>query len=102
MFESLRSQRAGDGSVAGIRQVELTRRVPGIDYFPFEAGAGCSLPRKRPQCELGPACTQHSPAHFAAYDHPWMKPGPELVLPSGSKASGRHKSCNSSGGLYKP
>ena len=56
MFESLRSQRAGDGSVAGIRQVELTRRVPGIDYFPFEAGAGCSLPRKRPQCELGPAC----------------------------------------------
>ena len=25
----------------------------GIDYFPFEAGAGCSLPQKRPICHLG-------------------------------------------------
>ncbi len=25
----------------------------GIDYFPFEAGAGCSLPQKRPICHWG-------------------------------------------------
>ena len=78
---------AESGGMAGIREVELTRRVPGIDYFPFEAGAGCSPPLKRPHCDLGPGCTRHSPAHFASYDHPWMKPGPELVLPSRSRPS---------------
>eukprot|EP00439_Symbiodinium_sp_Y106_P051315 s1299_g6.t2 len=41
---------AESGGMAGIREVELTRRVPGIDYFPFEAGAGCSPPLKRPHC----------------------------------------------------
>ncbi|CAL1138691.1 unnamed protein product [Cladocopium goreaui] len=67
--------------ICGVNEVELTRRVPGIDYFPFEAGAGCSLPQKRPVCDLGPACTHHSPSHFAAYEHPWMKPTPDVVLP---------------------
>jgi len=72
---------SGGDEFCGVNEVELTRRVPGIDYFPFEAGAGCSLPQKRPICELGPACTHHSPRHFASYEHPWMKPGPEVVLP---------------------
>ncbi|CAK8993100.1 Calpain-15 (Small optic lobes homolog) [Durusdinium trenchii] len=71
----------GTDEICGHREVELTRRVPGIDYFPFEAGAGCSLPMKRATCNLGPACTNHSPTHFATYEHPWMKPGPEVVLP---------------------
>ncbi|CAE7859797.1 CAPN15 [Symbiodinium necroappetens] len=83
----------GGSGIAGIREVELTRRVPGIDYFPFEAGAGCSPPLKRPQCDLGPSCTQHSPAHFASYDHPWMKPTPELVL-SRTKRAEKAPQCN--------
>eukprot|EP00930_Biecheleria_cincta_P041456 TRINITY_DN28414_c0_g2_i1.p1 TRINITY_DN28414_c0_g2~~TRINITY_DN28414_c0_g2_i1.p1 ORF type:complete len:416 (+),score=59.98 TRINITY_DN28414_c0_g2_i1:353-1600(+) len=66
--------------IAGLNGAELHRRVPGIDYYPFEAGAGCALPGCRKVCEMGPACTLHSPGHFAEYDHPWMKPGPELVL----------------------
>eukprot|EP00913_Durusdinium_trenchii_P007099 g6676.t1 len=41
----------GTDEICGHREVELTRRVPGIDYFPFEAGAGCSLPMKRATCD---------------------------------------------------
>lgn len=69
-----------DAEVVGLHGVELLRRIPGVDYFPFEAGAGCELPGKRPVCEHGPACTIHSPLHFVVYDHPWMRPGPEEAL----------------------
>lgn len=58
---------------------ELHREVPGIDYFPFEAGVGCLLPTFRPVCEAGPACTKHNAEHFAAFDHPWMRPTRDIL-----------------------
>ena len=62
------------------RERDPPSEVPGIDFYPFEAGAGSLPPRKRPTCELGPMCTAHSRAHHAEFAHPWMRPGPEVVL----------------------
>jgi len=69
----------------GRNGVELQRLVPGVDYFPFEAGAGCILPGERQPCRLGQACTSQDPRHYAQFDHPWMRPGPEVV--QGRKSS---------------
>mmetsp|Transcript_150795 Transcript_150795/g.482653 ORF Transcript_150795/g.482653 Transcript_150795/m.482653 type:complete len:116 (-) Transcript_150795:31-378(-) len=33
--------------VAGANGTELRRQVPGVDYFPFEAGGGCLLPGRQ-------------------------------------------------------
>merc|ERR1712136_82035 len=62
----------------GRHGTELQRKVPGVDYFPFEAGSGCLLPVAWPVCEFGQSCTRHNPEHHAAYDHPWMRPSPEV------------------------
>ncbi|CAE8602600.1 unnamed protein product [Polarella glacialis] len=70
-----------EAQAVGRNGAELRRQVPGVDYFPFEAGAGCVLPGFRPTCQLGAACILHSPEHFAEYDHPWMRPGPEVLQP---------------------
>eukprot|EP00929_Paragymnodinium_shiwhaense_P066088 TRINITY_DN33114_c0_g1_i2.p2 TRINITY_DN33114_c0_g1~~TRINITY_DN33114_c0_g1_i2.p2 ORF type:complete len:129 (-),score=6.90 TRINITY_DN33114_c0_g1_i2:90-476(-) len=70
---------ASPRDVAGRNGSELRRQVPGIDYFPFEAGAGCVLPGGRPRCPLGPACMEHGQRHHSEFDHPWMRPTPEIL-----------------------
>merc|ERR1712007_309682 len=51
----------------GWNEREKGQKVPGIDFFPFEAGAGCCLSKQT--CALGPVCTNHTPEHHAMWDH---------------------------------